>query len=35
MNRCICNLPEALHYERKYKNPQFWYNFLGWEHTAR
>jgi hypothetical protein len=33
--RCrIQNLPDPMRYERMYQNPQFWYNFLTWEHTA-
>jgi hypothetical protein len=31
----IWNLPEVLRLDRKYRNRQFWYNFLVWEHTAR
>jgi hypothetical protein len=27
-------LPEPMRCERMYENPQFWYDFLAWEHTA-
>jgi hypothetical protein len=30
----IWNLPEALCFDHMYLNPQFWYDFLAWEHTA-
>jgi hypothetical protein len=34
--RChIRNLPEALRFDCKYRNRQFWYDFLIWEHTVR
>jgi hypothetical protein len=32
--RRIRNLPEAMRHDRKYRNRQFWYDFLAWEHTA-
>jgi hypothetical protein len=35
IRRRIRNLPEALRLDRKYRNRQFWYDFLAWEHTAR
>jgi hypothetical protein len=35
IRRRICNLIEALWLDRKYRNRQFWYDFLAWEHTAR
>jgi hypothetical protein len=28
-------LPEPMRCEHMYENPQFWYDFLAWEHTAR
>jgi hypothetical protein len=31
----IRNLPEAMRHDHKYRNKQFWYDFLAWEHTAR
>jgi hypothetical protein len=31
----IEKLPEPLRCNRMYQNPQFWYDFLTWEHTAR
>jgi hypothetical protein len=34
--RCrIRKLPESMRCDRMYQNPQFWYDFLAWEHTAR
>jgi hypothetical protein len=35
IRRRIQKLPEALRCDRMYQNPQFWYDFLAWEHTAR
>jgi hypothetical protein len=35
IRRRIHNLPEALRLDRKYRNRQFWYDFLAWKHTAR
>jgi hypothetical protein len=34
IRRSIQNLPELLRCKRMYQNPQFWYDFLAWEHTA-
>jgi hypothetical protein len=34
IRRRIQILPDSLHCERKYQNPQFWYDFLASEHTA-
>jgi hypothetical protein len=35
IHRRIRNLPPTQREECKYRNRQFWYDFLRWEHTAR
>jgi hypothetical protein len=35
IRRRIRNLPQVLRLDRKYRNRQFWYDFLAWEHTGR
>jgi hypothetical protein len=35
IRRRIRNLPEAPWLDRKYRNRQFWYDFLAWEQTTR
>jgi hypothetical protein len=35
IRRCICNLPQSVREDRKYRNRRFWYDFLNWESTTR
>jgi hypothetical protein len=35
MHHRIRNLPQSPREDRQYRNKQFWYDFLNWEHTAR
>jgi hypothetical protein len=34
ISRRIRKLPQAMRYECKYQNPQFWYDCLAWEHNS-